>query len=446
MELLGDLFKYIPDPVLVTSPEKGILFASRAWYALSGGIETEVLGRRLEQAPGLMEESREVLIRKREAWKQGDFSPFIIAFEHDAHSSLRYIEVNAAPARLTGEEAFVLVLRDVTERQREKEELHRSRETVERLYGVVRGLDACDQEEEVYRTAVEAAELLIPFSMASISIVEDGNLEQKTMSTELEMEDRCDCPLHKRLCQKTYEMGRTFAYGDIREEEDAALPWEGMKAVISIPAGSFGVFQVVSPMKGAFDEHDQRLVELLVGHAVEALKRIRLRNELRRQAIRDPLTGLYNRRYFDQAIQKEFQRSERYHHPIGFLMVDVDRFKEINDRFGHHRGDRVLQEVARLLKETVRTFDFVVRFGGDEFLIVLLEPGFGTEAVIERIRVSLEKSERINRLLEFPLTLSVGGAAWMPEADESLEDVLARADQNMYADKKSKNGRSNGSE
>ena len=114
--------------------------------------------------------------------------------------------------------------------------------------------------------------------------------------------------------------------------------------------------------------------------------------------------------------------------------------KEQVPRETYHRGDRILQEVARLLKENVRTFDFVVRFGGDEFLIVLLEPGFGTEAVIERIRVSLSKSEKIRRLLEFPLTLSIGGAAWMPESEESLDDVLARADQNMYQDKKSKNG------
>ncbi|RLE36328.1 hypothetical protein DRJ24_00775, partial [Candidatus Acetothermia bacterium] len=166
--------------------------------------------------------------------------------------------------------------------------------------------------------------------------------------------------------------------------------------------------------------------------------RPRLQNGLREQARGAPLTGVHTRRYFNEVVEQEFVRSRRYDHPIGFLMIDVDRFKEINDRFGHQIGDRVLKAVAELLIDQVRESDIVVRYGGDEFLIMLLETDGETEAVAERIRNAVAERNKTNELIPFPVTLSIGAAHWNPESKKPIEQILAEADERMYADKKSK--------
>ncbi len=113
--------------------------------------------------------------------------------------------------------------------------------------------------------------------------------------------------------------------------------------------------------------------KLLLGHIAGALKRISLQKSLREQAEKDSLTGVYNRRYFNNFIDREIERSKRYKYFITFIMIDIDRFKEINDRFGHQMGDEVLKGIGHILEAQIRKIDTLVRYGGDEFLIVLPE-------------------------------------------------------------------------
>ncbi len=120
-------------------------------------------------------------------------------------------------------------------------------------------------------------------------------------------------------------------------------------------------------------------------------------------------------------------------------MVDIDRFKEINDRFGHQTGDRVLQQTAKLLEAQLRDVDVVIRYGGDEFLLVLPETTDGeTDTVRERITRAIADQNKENKLIDFPITVSLGTACWRPEGSESMDEVLARADRRMYAEKEEK--------
>ncbi|MBS3789179.1 GGDEF domain-containing protein, partial [Candidatus Bipolaricaulota bacterium] len=180
---------------------------------------------------------------------------------------------------------------------------------------------------------------------------------------------------------------------------------------------------------------DIELAEILAGHLSEEVKRIRLEEELKEQAIRDPLTELYNRRYFNETLKKEVKKSERYSRPLAFLMIDVNRFKEINDRYSHQTGDEVLREVAGLLEDNVRDSDTVVRYGGDEFLIMLPETDGESSYTVTRLREKLEEWNRDSDLLDFPLTLAIGSAHWSPEQDRDVEEALKEADQKMYEDK-----------
>ncbi|TFH06782.1 MAG: diguanylate cyclase, partial [Candidatus Atribacteria bacterium] len=106
--------------------------------------------------------------------------------------------------------------------------------------------------------------------------------------------------------------------------------------------------------------------------------------KLNHMARHDPLTGVFNRYALAEVLEQEASRALRYRRPIGVLMIDVNRFKEVNDRFGHATGDKVLQHVAGVLTSTVRDTDYVVRYGGDEFLILLLEANGETELVRDR--------------------------------------------------------------
>jgi len=238
----------------------------------------------------------------------------------------------------------------------------------------------------------------------------------------------------------TYRTRQTIVFGSLDELPEAQSTQSDLKSGISTPIGSFGVFQVASSETDAFSDQDVRLLELLLRHTAQAIERIRLQNELVSQANHDPLTGVYNRRYFNQVIEQELARSKRYERTIGFLMIDVNRFKELNDRFGHQTGDEVLKAVAGLLRDEVRESDLVVRYGGDEFLIVLMETEGEYETIKDRIVAAVAKRNETNELVPFPVTLSIGNAHWDPREDLSIEAVLAEADRSMYAVKRQQNG------
>ena len=163
----------------------------------------------------------------------------------------------------------------------------------------------------------------------------------------------------------------------------------------------------------------------------------RLEEQLRQMARHDPLTGVYNRHALAEILVAEGARSRRYGHPIGMLMIDVDRFKEFNDQFGHAAGDEVLKGVAGLIIRCVRDSDVVVRYGGDEFLVLLVETDGQAVRVKERIECEMAVQFGDSRY-GAPITLSIGAAHWMPDSGESISALLIRVDQAMYAEKRAK--------
>jgi len=351
------------------------------------------------------------------------------------------VEVHGARFTFEGQPHLLSLVRDIEEQVKAERALEAARQKVERLHEAAQRLEGCEREEEVYRTALAAAEGILGFGICTIDILEGDQLVAKATSNGLPEGTSTSIPLSEEsLASKTYKTGKWFLFGSLAEVPEAKPRSPDFKSGISAPIGRFGVFQVASPQENAFKDDDVRLLELLLGHTAQAIARIRLQNELREHARRDPLTGVYNRRYFNEVVEQELVRSRRYDHPIGFLMIDVDRFKEINDRFGHQMGDRVLKAVAELLVGQVRESDIVVRYGGDEFLIMLLETDGETEAVTERIQNAIAERNRTNELIPFPVTLSIGAAHWAPESEEPIEQVLAVADRRMYEEKRGEKG------
>lgn len=157
---------------------------------------------------------------------------------------------------------------------------------------------------------------------------------------------------------------------------------------------------------------------------------------VRLQSFTDPLAETYNRRSLDEMMARYMNHAQRSRKPLTFLMVDLDSFKQVNTRFGHLTGDFVISEIASLLKHSVRGCDSVIRYGGDEFLIVLMDTNeTGAQNVIDRIHRYALDWNRGGHLKDFALTMSVGCCEWRDGM--TIDGLLNQADGAMYAAKAS---------
>jgi diguanylate cyclase (GGDEF)-like protein len=151
-------------------------------------------------------------------------------------------------------------------------------------------------------------------------------------------------------------------------------------------------------------------------------------------SVTDGLTGLFNHKHLMETLGKEVARAQRHKHPLSVLMIDVDRFKEYNDRFGHQMGDALLAEVAGLFKRTTRSIDYAARYGGDEFLLLLHEVASGDAMQLaDRVRGTVAAATFGTG--ERPVTVSIGVASY-PEHGETAEAVIAAADAALYRAKR----------
>jgi diguanylate cyclase (GGDEF)-like protein len=158
------------------------------------------------------------------------------------------------------------------------------------------------------------------------------------------------------------------------------------------------------------------------------------RELVQQQSFTDPLTEIYNRRSLEEMVGRFISHARRLKSPLTFLLIDIDRFKDVNTRFGHLTGDVVLADTAALLKSSVRGSDAVFRYGGDEFLIVLADTSrTGAARVIERIGTFVLEWNRAETLQAFELSLSIGSSEWSDGM--TLDQLLDEADREMYAAK-----------
>jgi diguanylate cyclase (GGDEF)-like protein len=196
---------------------------------------------------------------------------------------------------------------------------------------------------------------------------------------------------------------------------------------------TLGVIHLRGATPDAFTETKSQLARAAADGVTLALANLRLREVLRQQSIRDPLTGVFNRRYMEESLEREISRAARAGHSLGILMLDLDHFKRLNDTFGHDVGDEVLRRVGQFLQHHVRASDIVCRYGGEEFTLIL------PEATLEVTRQRAEQlRERIKTLAIqhqgqalSPLTLSAG-VAMFPQHGASGAAVVQAADAALY--------------
>jgi diguanylate cyclase (GGDEF)-like protein len=222
--------------------------------------------------------------------------------------------------------------------------------------------------------------------------------------------------------------------------EDLRLLEEGIRSYVLLPLNcrgrSIGVLALGSQHSDAYDDATLARMQPIADSAALALENVRLFQKTRELSITDEVTPLFNFRFFHQILDRELKLVDRYKSVLSVIFIDLDRFKPINDQYGHLRGSRVLREVGFLLRAAVRETDYPSRYGGDEFVVILPQTDLGPAMAIgEKLRALVEnhtflQEEGINARLGVSL-----GVATYPTDASSKETLVRLADRRMYEDK-----------
>jgi two-component system cell cycle response regulator len=239
-----------------------------------------------------------------------------------------------------------------------------------------------------------------------------------------------------RVCAEA-EARRALSLDDVVvsavEDDDAFDDASGPQAIVrEVCLGTLAVGRLAIAPRQPMDAKDVRLIEVIARELAGPIRMATLVEESQRLATVDALTGLMNRRAFTAALDGEIVRACRYAHPLGFVLIDVDHFKLVNDRRGHKAGDAVLAALGRHLGGVIRRCDIVARWGGEEFVVGLPSTaGHGAKVFADRLRQSIEDMDvRDDDGERIPVTVSVGLAHL--EHGDSLETLVDRADRAMY--------------
>lgn len=214
---------------------------------------------------------------------------------------------------------------------------------------------------------------------------------------------------------------------------------EGIKSMVCVPLvldkEIIGVFYVDDFNPREFTERELRLLYILSSFASMSIRHARQHDNTMKLAITDGLTGLYNHRHFQEVLEKEVSRATRYNDPFSLLIIDIDNFKQVNDRYGHQFGDKVLKQLSEILMSSCRDSDTVARYGGEEFAIILPKVD-STQATLLTQRIKKDIKHKSAALMEgkSPLTVSIG-IATCPADDPSRQGLIEKADKALYTAK-----------
>jgi diguanylate cyclase (GGDEF)-like protein len=290
--------------------------------------------------------------------------------------------------------------------------------------------------------------LPVEYCLIWIKKHDSNNLFLAASNLPSETEYPREMPSDRGLAAEAFQReGPVFAEEGRKDLRGPDLEWNrrlgcGSQMVYPILHGrrQLGLIMVVSKTVREFDEHTKNLLTTYMNTVSLAIRNARLYDKVLEQAIRDDLTGLYNHRYLMQRLEEEVQRASRRQTFLSLLMFDLDDFKKFNDAHGHLAGNKVLAGIGEIFRSNTRSIDLAVRFGGEEFALLLQEADADqARQVAERIMDSLQSNPFVSpEGREVFLTFSVGIVTY-PTHARNGQELLQKADQMLYKAKGKKN-------
>jgi diguanylate cyclase (GGDEF)-like protein len=328
-----------------------------------------------------------------------------------------------------------------------KQEAHGNRSVLSVVTDFSQAIGAQLESPGLYRAILMKTAELAGAEQASLMIFDE---------TSQELSIKCVKGLNEKIVQNlrvkpgqgiaglVFETGRSLLVKNVdqdprfTERQRARYKTKSLICVpLRIDQRKIGVINLTDKTGDGFDENDLKLVESVASHASVALDRTdyyKMSEDLRKISITDSLTDLYNRRFFQDRINEEIERSRRHGLPVSLIMLDIDNFKQYNDTYGHLAGDEALRLTAGTIKQSVRNIDRVARYGGEEFAVILpMTEIAAARDIAERIRSGVAGRYFPDDALRATVRLTASlGIASFPQHADSLFDLVGNADKALY--------------
>jgi diguanylate cyclase (GGDEF)-like protein/PAS domain S-box-containing protein len=444
--LLFQAVDHSSDLVTMADLDGNITFVNRAFLRAYGYSEQEIIGQSVRKLTATSTPDHVSEERRKKAWEEGGWKGEYVAVRRDGTEFTVLLSVGPIKDKSGKLAGTFSIAQDVTVQKEAAELLRRSEgrlramlEDAAKLTELVDIFQSCQSMEEAYKITENALQDMLAARSGALCITSPSRNMVETVATwgDHLSTDKTFAPDDCWALRR----GRIHTVAESMSPLRCAhVKGEVQNGHLCLPLAAQGETLGVLYLEGfggnSADDPIERVTQqaTAVGERISlAIANLKLRGALRTQSIRDPLTGLFNRRYMEETLERELSRATRNEQVVALLMCDIDHFKRFNDTFGHQAGDVLLRAFGDFLTQRTRGQDVACRFGGEEFALILT--GANLDAARQRAEILREEVKalivRHGGQLLGKISLSVGVAAF-PEHGRSAEELVRAADSALY--------------
>ena len=451
-ERYRELFENASDIIFTFDFEGRLLSVNRAVERIAGYTRAEALQMKLTDA---VAPEYEYLCRKLIDPQVGGEIPLNYELEFFAKDRSRIaLGLSTRPIFRGGKAVAVQgIARDITKHKRTETALQEANQKLEAWVSELEQrthemtllnemgdiLRACLTTEEAYNVIVRVAQQIFPVQVGALYVIGPSRkvVEAAAVWGDASQLERAFSPPECWALRR----GRTHWVenshsGLICRHIHHPTPEGYMCIPMMAQSEALGVLHLMQPHNVKMTDTKQRMAITMSEHIAMALSNLRLHETLRSQSIRDPLTGLFNRRFMEESLELEIRRATRNQRPLGMIMIDLDHFKYFNDTFGHEAGDLLLKELGALLKGNIRGEDIACRYGGEEFTLILPEgTGAVTRQRAEFFKDAIQRLDVHYRGRPLGKITASMGVAVFPDHGRTASALIDAADKALYRSK-----------